>query len=253
MREARGASPPAGRLARTHGHPPAPRPSARTHTLSGTRTRAPNHKARPRRDSVRPARRVANEPSPRPLASRPGGAVPTRRAGPFTCACCRRASRSRRPRVGFRPRAQSRRPPPRRQPSPSLRPPLGRRPERGRPLRPPRRDPVLGRAAGRAPRLRALAAPDLARAQQRSCRRSRHSGSVSRRSALLPGFGALAGGGGAEGGPEEQRRRQRLLFLRLPSFLLAPRSTSQQLPNPQSPPSPLPSWTPYLVWRPQRS
>lgn len=183
VREVREASPPAGQLARTHGHPPAPRPSARTHTLSGTRTRAPNHKARPRRDSVSPARRVANEPSPRPLASRPGGAVPTRRACPFTCACRRRASRSRRPRVGFRPRAQSRRPPPRRQPSPSLRPPLGSRTERGRPLRPPRRDPVLGRAAGRAPRLRALAAPDPARAQQRSCRRSRHSGSVSRRSA----------------------------------------------------------------------
>lgn len=81
VREARSASPPAGRLASTHSHPHPTQASRRTHTYTYTHTltHTPpgthSHKARPPRDSAIRARRLAAEATRRPLAPRPGGAV----------------------------------------------------------------------------------------------------------------------------------------------------------------------------------
>lgn len=230
----------------THPHPA----QARAYTHTHTNTRTHSHKARLLPGSAMPGRPLAAEGTRRPQALRSEGTVCPRRARAFTCARRRLASGSRRPQAGLRLRGQSPQPPPRGPPSPALRPPLGRRPERGRPLRPPRRGPERGREAGKGS---AAGGGTLAARHPGGLRRGTGASRLGERLPPLrpecSGFGALAGAAG-EGAPREghgSRADAGRLLPPPPSFLLAPRSTSQQvlhLPTPSPWLIPLPGATP---------
>lgn len=237
VREARSASPPAGRLASTHSHPHPTQASRRTHThtYTHTLTHTPpgthSHKARPPRDSAIRARRLAAEATRRPLAPRPGGRSLPPRAAPAALPAPAAAARPAASAPGLAPGCSV---DPHSQPSPALRPPLGCRPEQGRPLRPPRRGPAHWRGGLRGAGAQTAQAPGSAPLGDRGVATR---GASAAALLQLLGFGALAGaaGEGAPGRAKEAARTPASFFLRLFSFLLAPRSTSQQLPHPQTP------------------
>lgn len=100
VREARAASPPAGRLACTHTHPHPTAASARARTH--THPHSHSHKARLARDSATPTRRLATEATVRPQTPRPGGAVTRPRLpAPLPARRSRLEPGSRRPGAGL--------------------------------------------------------------------------------------------------------------------------------------------------------
>lgn len=219
--EARRASPPAGQLASAHAHPQATQASARarTHTYTRSHTRTHSHKACLPRDSASRARRAAAQATRRLLAPRP---VP--RPAPRPPLYLRPPLA---PRAGPPRRGRSPRPAPGPPPAPSAVARNG-----AAPCAHPPGEAGEGSAAP-APR------PPKIRAALRRGPSSRAPGSASRRWGRLLALwraGRGGGGGGAEGEPGPRRGRQPPFFLRLLSFLPAPRSTSQQLPHPRLPP-----------------
>lgn len=238
VREARTASPPAGRLACTHTHPhPTRRARERTPTLphshSPTLARTHCHKARLPPDSAILTRCLAAVASRQPQAPRPGGTVPPHPAAPTplpapaaaaavglasSCAVsprnpCLAASRCR------------------------LRPPLRRSPQRGRPVRPPCWGPAPRGEAGEGSAAAFLAHQDPGSALQGDRGVTTLGASTAARALLLGLWRAGRGGRrrGAEGGQEKQRGRQPPSSSAFFLFLLNPRCTSQQLPHPQTP------------------
>ena len=207
---------------------------ARTHTHTHTHS----HKARLPQDSAIPARRLAAEGTRRKLAPRSEGTVPSRHPAPRPSLYLRPPP----PRVRLppppgwlqaarsipaapAPRPAEPGPPPAPRPSPGAGPPPAPTPPGSR---------ARGREAGEGSAAPGPRPPEIP-AGSAGGQGRRGSGSVSRRSA--PTAPALArwqggGGGGRRGRAAGAGRTPAPFFLRLLSFLQAPRSTSQQLPHP---------------------